>query len=79
MRHARAYHEYARDTPVIDAIGSAIAVASVVIGSYALLFLAFAVHHGNVAMAVDCGVFLVVIAVANGLFEALRRWRRHHG
>jgi hypothetical protein len=56
-----------------------IAVASLVIGSYATLFLAFAVHHGNVAMAVDCGLFLVVIVVANGLFEALRRWRRHHG
>ena len=79
MRHTRAYHEHARETPVIDAIGSVIAVASLVIGSYAMIFLAFAVHHGNVAMAVDCGLFLVVIAVANGLFEALRRWRRHHG
>jgi hypothetical protein len=79
MRHTHGYHQYPRETPVIDAIGAAMAVASLVIGSYALLFLAFAVHHGDVAIAVDNGLFLVVIAVANGLLGALRHWRRHHG
>jgi hypothetical protein len=79
MRHAPGYRERARETPVLDAIGSVIAVASVVIGSYALLFLVFAVHMSNGPVAVQCGLFLGVIAVVNALFEALRRWRRHHG
>ena len=79
MRHAPGYHAHARSTPVIDAIGSVIAVASLVIATYALLFLGFAMHHGNASVAMQYAVFLAVIAIANGLLEALRRWRRHHG
>ena len=72
MRHASDYHAYARTTPVIDAIGSVVAVASVVIGTYALLFLAFASHHGITTVAVQNGLFLLAIAVANVLFEVFR-------
>jgi hypothetical protein len=79
MRHAKGYHPYARETPVIDAIGSVIGVASLVIGTYALLFLAFAMHHGNAGDAVQNGLFILAIAFGNGLFEALRHWCRHHG
>jgi hypothetical protein len=79
VRHARGYHAYVRETPVIDAIGSVIGVASIVIGTYAAMFLGFAMHHGQGRVAVQNGLFLAVIVVANGLFEALRRWRRHHG
>jgi hypothetical protein len=79
MRHAPGYRAEPRDTPVIDAIGSVVGVASLVIGTYALMFLAFAMHHGNTSAAVQNGLFLAVIAVANGLFEAVRHWVRHHG
>jgi hypothetical protein len=79
MRRAAGYHAYARETPVLDAIGSVIGVASVVIGAYALLFLGFAMHHGNDAVAMQNALLLAVIAVANGLYELLRYWRRHHG
>ena len=79
MRHAHGYRVEPRDTPVIDAIGSVLGVASLVIGVYAVMFLAFAMHHGNTSDAVQNGLFLAVIAVANGLFEGFRHWRRHHG
>ena len=79
MRHAHGYHAYARSTPVIDAIGAIVGVASVVIGTYAVLFLGFAMHHGNAEVAVQNGLFLAAIALANGAFEALRHWCRHHG
>ena len=79
MRHAPGYHAYARTTPVIDAIGSVVAVASVVIGTYALLFLAFALHHRNTVVAVQDGLLLLAIVVANTLFEVFRHWCRHHG
>jgi hypothetical protein len=79
VRHRPGYHAHARSTPVIDAIGAIVGVASVVIGTYALLFLGFAMHHGNAAVAIQNGLLLAGIAVANGLFEAMRHWARHHG
>jgi hypothetical protein len=79
VRHRPGYHAHARSTPVIDAIGAIVGVASVVIGTYALLFLGFAMHHGHEAVAIQNGLFLAVIVVANGLFEAIRHWLRHHG
>ena len=79
MRHAPSYHAYVRSTPVIDAIGAIVGVASVVIGTYALLFLGFAVHHGNAAVAFQNGLILAAIAVANAGFETSRHWIRHHG
>ena len=78
MRHASGYRAEPRDTPVIDAIGSVLGVASLVIGVYAVMFLAFAMHHGNTSVAVQNARFLAVIVVANGLFGAGRYWRRHH-
>jgi hypothetical protein len=79
MRHAPSYHAYTRSTPVIDAIGAIVGVASVVIGSYALLFLGFAIHHGNATVAFQNGLVVMAIAAANGLFETTRHWIRHHG
>ena len=79
MRHAPTYHAYTRSTPVIDAIGAIVGVASVVIGTYALLFLGFAVHHGNAAVALQNGLILSAIAVANAAFDTTRHWIRHHG
>jgi hypothetical protein len=79
VRHATSYHAYARSTPVIDAIGSIVAVASVLIGTYALLFLGFAVDAGNTVVAFHDGLVLAGVVVANGLFQAMRHWIRHHG
>jgi hypothetical protein len=78
MRHAASYHAYTRSTPVIDAIGAIVGVASVVIGTYALLFLAFAMHHGNAAVAFQNGLVLTAIALTNAFFETTRHWIRHH-
>jgi hypothetical protein len=68
----------ARDTPVADAIVTVIAVASVVIGCYALLFLALALMRGDARLALENALFLVCIALVNGLSDALRWRRRHH-
>jgi hypothetical protein len=73
------YHAWPSSTPVIDAIATVVAVASVVIGAYAGLFLTFALDAGDEGTAVENGLFLVSIGVANGGVEALRHWRRHHG
>ena len=78
-RHARDYHEWPNSTPVIDAIGAIVAVASVVIGAHAALFLVFALREGNEAVAADNALIFVAIALANGFVDALRHWRRHHG
>ena len=40
-----------RSTPVLDAIGAVVAVASIIIGSYAALFLIGAVHRGDTEVA----------------------------
>ena len=79
MRHAHGYHAYARSTPVIDAIGAIVAVASVVIGTYALLFFGLAMHYGYGAVAFQNGLVLAAIALANAAFETMRHWARHHG
>ena len=73
------YHEWTRSTPVLDAIGAVVAVASIIIGSYAALFLMGAVHRGDTDTAAECGLFFVGIALANGIVDALRHWRRHDG
>jgi hypothetical protein len=77
--HSPGYHAWPSSTPVIDAIGTVLAVASVVIGSYAALFLSFALSSGDADTAVDDALFFVAIGLANGGLETLRRWRRHHG
>jgi hypothetical protein len=64
---------------VIDAIGAVVAVASLVIGSQAALFLLFALASGDRKTAAENALFFVAIAVANGAVDAVRHWRRHHG
>jgi hypothetical protein len=76
--HTAGYHAWPSSTPVIDAVGAIVAVASLVIGAHALLFLAYALGNGDEATAAQDAAFLVAIAVANGGVDALRRWRRHH-
>jgi hypothetical protein len=77
--HRPGYHEWVRSTPVLDAIGAVVAVASLVIGSHAALFLLFALRAGDHETAADNALFFVAIALANGAVDALRHWRRHHG
>jgi hypothetical protein len=77
--HSRTYHAWPSTTPVLDAVGTVVAVASVVIGAHAAIFLAFALHHGDQATAIDCALFFVAIGLANGLVDVLRHWSRHHG
>ena len=76
--HARGYHEWESSTPVLDAVGAVVGVASVVIGGHAAIFLAYALRNGDHAGAVQNGLFFVGIGLANGSVDALRRWRRHH-
>jgi hypothetical protein len=78
-RHRPGYHEWPNSTPVIDAIGAVVAVASLVIGSHAALFLLFALRSGDGETATENALFFVAIAVANGVVDTLRQWRRHHG
>ena len=79
LRRARGYHEWPTSTPVIDAIRTVIAVASVLIGGYAALFLALALWVRDDEAAAATVVFFVAIAIANGLIDGLRHWRRHYG
>jgi hypothetical protein len=76
--HSRGYHEWEGTTPVLDAVGAVVAVASVVIGGHAAIFLAYALRSGDHDAAVQNGLFFVGIGLANGSVDALRRWRRHH-
>ena len=78
-RHSRGYHEWPSSTPVIDAIGAVVAVASVVIGCHAALFLALALRQGDDEAAAENALFFVAIGLANGVVDALRHVRRHHG
>jgi hypothetical protein len=78
-RHWSGYHEWPSATPVIDAIAAVIAVASVVIGGHAALFLALGMMAGEAAAAAQNALFFVGIGVANGGVEIVRRWYRHHG
>ena len=77
--HTRTYHEWVSLTPVVDALATVVAVMSVVIGSYAGLFLILAAHQRDKAAMVDCLMFFVAIAIANALVDILRHWCRHHG
>jgi hypothetical protein len=68
-----------KSTPLIDAIGSVVAVASVVIGGYAALFLTAAALGRRWDVAAHCALFFVFIVVANALVDAARWWSRHRG
>jgi len=63
---------------VIDVVVSVLAMASVVIGAHATLFLALALSVGDTKTAAANALFFVGIGAANGSVEALRHWRRHH-
>jgi hypothetical protein len=76
--HARSYHAWSSATPVADALMSVLGVASVVIGTYAALFLVLSLHAGDRATALENAIFLAVIAAVNGLAACARSWRRHH-
>jgi hypothetical protein len=76
--HSSSYHEWESSTPVLDAVGAVVGVASVVIGGHAAIFLAYALRSGDKASAVQNGLFFVGIGLANGAVDGLKRWRRHH-
>jgi hypothetical protein len=78
LDHSARYHEWPASTPVLDAVACVLAVASVVIGSYAALFLVFALGAGDRETALADALFFVAIGLAHGLLEVVRRWRRHH-
>ena len=63
---------------MVDAIGTIVAVASVVIGGYAGLFLYMAISEGRWDVAADDALFFLFIAVANGAVDVARHWYRHH-
>ena len=75
----RNYHEWPASTPVIDVVRVIVAAASVMIGAYALVFMAFAVRDGDSDLTARYSLFLGGVVIANLLVEMLRRWRRHHG
>jgi hypothetical protein len=77
--HRSGYHDWPNSTPMIDVVRTLVAVASVVIGGYALVFMAFAVRDTNWGLAAKYGPFLIAVGLANGLVDVVRRWRRHHG
>jgi hypothetical protein len=79
MSHRPGYRAPPKSTPLIDAIGAVVAVASVVIGGYAGLFLIMAALAERWDVATDCAIFFLFIAVANALVDAARWWSRHHG
>ncbi len=41
--------------------------------------MAIAIRDGDRTQIAQYGAFLVVILAVNAVFEAVRRWRRHHG
>jgi hypothetical protein len=77
-RHSRGFHEWESTTPVVDALAAVVAAMSIVIGGHAALALALALRDRDHAAVVQSALFFVAIAVANGLVDLLRHWRRHH-
>ena len=77
--HTPTYHAWPSSTPVMDVAVTILAVASVVIGAQAGMFVVLALSAGARAAAVDNTLVLLAVGLANGLLEGLRHWRRHHG
>jgi hypothetical protein len=73
------YHEWPSSTPVLDVARLLVAVASVMVLGYDLIFLGFAIRDANWGLAAKYGVFVVVVGAANLAMHALVHWRRHHG
>jgi heme/copper-type cytochrome/quinol oxidase subunit 3 len=79
IAHRRGYHEWPNSTPLLDITRVLVGAASLMIGAFAVIFAAFAARDGNGDQIAKYVLFLVGIAVANGLVELAIRWRRHHG
>jgi hypothetical protein len=79
MESRRPYHEWPASTPVLDIARVLVAVASVMILGYDLIFLAFAIGNSDWRLAAKYGIFVAVVGAANLAMDALIRWRRHHG
>jgi hypothetical protein len=77
--HSASYHAWPSSTPVMDVVVTILAVASVVIGAHAGMFLVLAWSVGDRETAVENALFLLAIGLANAVVETLRHWRRHHG
>jgi hypothetical protein len=75
----RPYHEWTTSTPLLDVARTLLAVASVMILGYALIFMAFALADADWGLAAKYGIFVAVVGAANLAMDALIRWRRHHG
>jgi hypothetical protein len=75
----RPYHEWTTSTPVLDVARTLVAVASVMILGYALIFMAFAVADADWGLVAKYGSFVAVVGAANLAMDVLIRWRRHHG
>jgi hypothetical protein len=73
------YHEWTSSTPLLDVARVLVAVASVMILGYDLIFLAFALADANWGLAAKYGAFVAVVGAANLAMDVLIRWRRHHG
>ena len=73
------YHEWTSSTPLLDVARVLVAVASVMILGYDLIFLAFPLADANWGLAAKYGAFVVVVGAANLAMDVLIRWRRHHG
>ena len=73
------YHEWTSSTPLLDVARVLMAVASVMILCYDLIFLAFALADANWGLAAKYGAFVAVVGAANLAMDVLIRWRRHHG
>ena len=79
MSQPPGFHVSPKSTPLIDAIGAVVAVASIVIGGYAGLFLILAALGGRWGTARHCALFFVLIAAGNAAVDAARRWSQHRG
>jgi hypothetical protein len=79
LAHRRGYHEWPSSTPLLDVARVLVQAASVLIAAFAVIFAAMAARDGNGDQVAEYGLFLLGIAVANGLVEFAIRWRRHHG
>jgi hypothetical protein len=77
--HRPGYHEWPCSTPLLDVARILVAVAAVMIGGYALMFLVFAVRDGNWGVVAKYVLIIVTLALWCAVLELLIRWRRHHG
>jgi hypothetical protein len=76
-----------RRTPAVSRVGLEhpgdvacvlVAVASVMIVAYDVIFLGFAVRDANWELAAKYAAIAALVGVANVAMDALRRWWRHH-